>query len=205
MKADEAFPLPGRRADTVPSATLRTSRWRGVRSSRWAGWLFVLPALVAYAAFVLVPLALTVQYSTLRWNGIGPSTFVGIDNYVRVLTDPDLLGIIAQRVQARSSSSAASRSSSGCSSRRSSGASRPGTSGRRARTVLFLPQVIPLVAAGIMWSWLLVQERPRQPGAAARSASAASRAPGWRTSDWRCPRSASSAPGSSWACARSCC
>ena len=24
-----------------------------------------------------------------------------------------------------------------------------------SRTVLFLPQVIPLVAAGIMWSWLL--------------------------------------------------
>ena len=72
----------------------RTPRSRGVRLRRWAGWLFVLPALVTYAAFVLVPLAMTVQYSTLRWNGIGESTFVGVDNYVRTLTDPTLLGII---------------------------------------------------------------------------------------------------------------
>ena len=79
MKADEAFPLPARRADTVPSVTRRTSRWRGVRH-RWAGWLFVLPALVVYVAFVLLPLMLTVQYSMLRWNGIGESTLVGIDN-----------------------------------------------------------------------------------------------------------------------------
>ena len=34
--------------------------------------LFVLPALVMYGIFVLVPLAMTVQYSTLRWNGVGP-------------------------------------------------------------------------------------------------------------------------------------
>jgi ABC-type sugar transport system permease subunit len=94
MKADEAFKLTGRRAETVPAVLLRTPRWRGVRSSRWAGWLFVLPALLVYAAFVLYPLALTVLYSTQRWNGIGESQYVGIDNYVRVLTDPDLVGII---------------------------------------------------------------------------------------------------------------
>src|SRR5687768_1907104 len=95
MKADEAFSLPGRRAKAVEPVTLRTSPLRRIRSSRWAGWLFVLPALIAYAAFVLIPLAMSVQYSTLRWNGIGDSTFVGIDNYVRVLSDPDLVGIIA--------------------------------------------------------------------------------------------------------------
>ena len=71
MKADEAFRLQDRREPSVTSATLRTSRWSGVRSSRWAGWLFVLPALIVYAAFVLLPLVMTVQYSTLRWNGIG--------------------------------------------------------------------------------------------------------------------------------------
>ena len=30
-----------------------------------------------------------------------------------------------------------------------------GRMGTAARTILFLPQVIPLVAAGIIWGWLL--------------------------------------------------
>jgi raffinose/stachyose/melibiose transport system permease protein len=156
MKADEAFRFPGRREPTAPSVTLRTSRWRGVRSSRWAGWLFVLPALVAYTAFVLLPLVLTVVYSTLRWNGIRPATFVGLDNYARVLTDPDLLGIIANAfkliiffsgvpvILGLLVASLIRRVVTG-------------HVGTAARTVLFLPQVIPLVAAGIMWSWLLAK------------------------------------------------
>ena len=156
MKARQAFALPGRRAETIPSATLRTSPWRRLRSSRWAGWLYVLPALVAYATFVLIPLALTVQYSTLRWNGIGPSTFVGIDNYVRVLNDPDLLGTVVNAfkliiffsgvpvVLGLLVASLIRRIATGY-------------LGTASRTVLFLPQVIPLVAAGIMWSWLLAK------------------------------------------------
>lgn len=154
MKADQALSLPGRRADMVAPDLLRTSRWRGVRSSRWAGWLFVLPALIMYAAFVLLPLVLTVQYSTLRWNGIGESQFVGIDNYVRVVTDPDLVGIILNAfklviffsgvpvILGLLVASLIRRVATG-------------SLGTTSRTVLFLPQVIPLVAAGIMWSWLL--------------------------------------------------
>jgi raffinose/stachyose/melibiose transport system permease protein len=154
MKADEAFKLTGRRADTVPAVLLRTPRWRGVRSSRWAGWLFVLPALLVYAAFVLYPLALTVLYSTQRWNGIGESQYVGIDNYVRVLTDPDLVGIILNAFKLIVFFSAVpvilGLLVASLIRRVATGAL-----GSASRTVLFLPQVIPLVAAGIMWSWML--------------------------------------------------
>ena len=48
-----------------------------------------------YAVFVLQPLALTIQYSLYRWNGVGPATWVGLSNYATVLRDPDLLGTIA--------------------------------------------------------------------------------------------------------------
>ena len=67
-----AHSAPHRREMAVSSETPRASRSRRVRGARWAGWLFVLPALVMYGIFVLVPLAMTVQYSTLRWNGVGP-------------------------------------------------------------------------------------------------------------------------------------
>ncbi len=118
------------------------------------GWVFVLPALVMYAFFVLLPLLLSVQYSFFRWDGIGPMTWVGLKNYATVLEDPDLLGTIfnAFRLVVFFSfipvalglvvASIIHRIA-------------PGRLGVVARTVLFLPQVIPLVAAGIIWGWLL--------------------------------------------------
>jgi raffinose/stachyose/melibiose transport system permease protein len=154
MKADEAFSLDRRPPHAVAQLSLRAPRWRGARGSHWAGWLFVLPALAAYAAFVLLPLALTVQYSTLRWNGIGPSEFVGIDNYVKVLTDPDLVGIIMNAFKLVFFFSVIPVSLGllvASLIRRVA----TGPMGTVARTVLFLPQVIPLVAAGIVWRWML--------------------------------------------------
>ncbi|HET7026088.1 MAG TPA: sugar ABC transporter permease [Candidatus Limnocylindrales bacterium] len=118
------------------------------------GWLFVLPALAIYAIFVLQPLVLTVQYSLYRWNGVGPATWVGLANYANVLGDPDLFGTILNSFKlvvffslipvglGLVTASVIHRVA-------------PGRLGSTARTVLFLPQVIPLVAAGIIWGWLL--------------------------------------------------
>jgi raffinose/stachyose/melibiose transport system permease protein len=118
------------------------------------GWLFVLPALAMYAVFVLQPLGLTVQYSLYRWDGVGPATWVGFANYATVLSEPKLvetlfnafrlvvffsfvpvlLGLVTAAIIHRIAT---------------------GRLGTLSRTVLFLPQVIPLVAAGIIWGRLL--------------------------------------------------
>jgi len=118
------------------------------------GWLFVMPALGFYAVFVLQPMLLTVQYSVYRWDGVGPATWVGLSNYVTVLSEPKLvetlfnafrlvlffslapvaLGLVTASVIYRVAA---------------------GRLGEVSRTVLFLPQVIPLVAAGIIWGRLL--------------------------------------------------
>jgi raffinose/stachyose/melibiose transport system permease protein len=126
----------------------------GVRRQTLVGWLFVVPALFMYGLFVLQPLFLTVQYSLYRWDGVGPATFVGLSNYVAVLSEPKLvetlfnafrlvlffslipvgLGLVTASVIQRVAR---------------------GRLGTVSRTVLFLPQVIPLVAAGIIWGRLL--------------------------------------------------
>jgi len=126
----------------------------GVRRQTVVGWLFVTPALAFYAVFVLQPMLLTLQYSLYRWDGVGPATWVGLSNYVTVLTEPKLLetlfnsfrlvlffslapvalGLVTASVIHRVAS---------------------GRLGTISRTVLFLPQVIPLVAAGIIWGRLL--------------------------------------------------
>ena len=117
-----------------------------------------------YGLFVLQPLALTVQYSLYRWDGVGPATWVGLSNYAAVLSEPKLvetlfnafrlvlfyslipvaLGLVTASVIHRVAN---------------------GRLGTVSRTVLFLPQVIPLVAAGIIWGRLLSLNGPDQPGA----------------------------------------
>jgi raffinose/stachyose/melibiose transport system permease protein len=139
---------------TNVATELRTRPSRRVRSSNVVGWLFVVPALVMYAAFVLLPLVLTVQYSLYHWDGIGPSQWVGLKNYVTVLTDPDLVGVILNAFKlivffsvlpvglGLIVASIMRRVATG-------------SFGTMARTILFLPQIIPLVAAGIAWKWVL--------------------------------------------------
>jgi len=138
----------------VALATSRRTRLQRVRRETLTGWLFVLPALLMYGVFVLAPLLLTILYSFYRWDGIGPMKWVGLKNYVTVFEVPDLLGTIfnAFRLVLWFSfipvglglviSSVIHRVATG-------------RFGAIARTVVFLPQVIPLVAAGIIWGWLL--------------------------------------------------
>jgi len=135
-------------------AGARAARLGAVRRRHLVGWLFVLPALLFYAVFVLQPLALTIEYSLYRWDGVGPATWVGLANYRAVLSEPKLvetlfnafrlviffslipvgLGLVTAGVVQRVAR---------------------GRLGTVSRTVLFLPQVIPLVAAGIIWGRLL--------------------------------------------------
>jgi raffinose/stachyose/melibiose transport system permease protein len=139
---------------TADRVIRRTPLRRGVRRRALIGWLFVAPALLMYTVFVLQPLGLTIQYSLYRWNGVGPATWVGLSNYLTVLRDPDLVGSILNSFKlvlffsivpvslALVTASVIHRVATG-------------RLGGLTRTVLFLPQVIPLVAAGIIWGWLL--------------------------------------------------
>ena len=125
----------------------------GSRKARLAAWLFVAPAFLAYAAFVLVPLAMSFYYSFLRWDGIGQARFHGITNYVTVLTDPKLLQIIGNAFQLVGYFTVIPVVL-GLAVASVIRGHMAGPFGTATRTILFLPQVIPLVAAGIAWSWM---------------------------------------------------
>ncbi|GAA1981723.1 sugar ABC transporter permease [Microbacterium pumilum] len=63
------------------------------RGIGWAARLELLvligPALVVFVAFVIFPVALAAYYGFFSWSGFGPPTkFVGLRNYVTILTDP---------------------------------------------------------------------------------------------------------------------
>lgn len=140
-----------RRAAPPSGRALQNKR---VRRDGFVGWAFVLPALLMYAAFELLPLAMSFVYSFFRWDGIRPMTWVGLGNYATVFGVPNLLATIGNAFKLVVFFSiipvglglvVASIM------RRVAG----GRLGSLARTVIFLPQIIPLVAAGIIWGWLL--------------------------------------------------
>lgn len=134
-----------------PAAAPRSPRRRRLLRSLPI-YLLVLPAALFYGVFVLRPIALTAQFSLYDWNGIEPATWVGLANYVEVFTEPKLVGSILNAFELILYFSFvpvilalfAANVIRGIATSRLAGI---------ARTVLFLPQVIPLVAAGIMWTW----------------------------------------------------
>lgn len=57
-------------------------------------YLYLLPAFLVYGAFMLFPLIRSAQFSLYDWPGFGPSTFVGLGNYVDLLGDERFLAAI---------------------------------------------------------------------------------------------------------------
>jgi raffinose/stachyose/melibiose transport system permease protein len=114
------------------------------------------PALAIYAAFVLAPLGHTVWLSLEQWDGLTPATYVGLDNYREILHNGELrsafehsfvlilfyavipvtLALVLVGVLSR----ATIRGQAGF------------------RTVLFLPQVIPLVVVAVIWRMIYAPE-----------------------------------------------
>ncbi|SCE86171.1 raffinose/stachyose/melibiose transport system permease protein [Micromonospora haikouensis] len=142
-----------RRGDTDPKGR------RGPRRRGDAGyWLYLLPGAVLFALVIGGPLLFTGYLSLTRWSGIGDPTFVGLENYQRLLDDtvfwqsfrntlamivamvvvPTVVGLVLAAVLFD-------------------------TIGRRfksrtanaLRAAFYLPQVLPVVVAGIVWGWIL--------------------------------------------------
>jgi len=63
------------------------------RAEQRAGILFVLPVLALYVVLLLLPIVQTFWYSLTEWNGIN-STFLGLDNYRRLFTDPTFWRVV---------------------------------------------------------------------------------------------------------------
>ena len=61
------------------------------RQNAISGWLFMTPALLIFAIFVVIPIIFAIIVSFTNWNGISPPTqakLVGLENYRKVLLEP---------------------------------------------------------------------------------------------------------------------
>jgi raffinose/stachyose/melibiose transport system permease protein len=132
----------------------RTRRRPGGRT--W--FLYVVPGLVLFAGVIAVPFLANIGISLTQWSGVGPLKWVGLANYRQLIGDsqfwaafwhsaalivamavvPALIGLVLAAALVDLIA---------------------GRFGARAASVLraciYLPQVLPIAVAGIVWGWIL--------------------------------------------------
>src|SRR5258708_18346036 len=66
--------------------------WQRIRwSEHAAGYFYLLPALIIFGLFAWYPIVRTVIFSFQNVSLTGESTWIGLDNFNRMLADPDFL------------------------------------------------------------------------------------------------------------------
>lgn len=91
-RANTARPRTGGRV-SPPRASAGLSMWTRIRRAEWLqAYLYLLPAFAAIAVWVYRPVVTTLQLSFFQWNLLEttPKIPVGLDNYVQLLTLPEL-------------------------------------------------------------------------------------------------------------------
>jgi multiple sugar transport system permease protein len=66
--------------------------WRADQQA--AGYLFILPSLIGFAIFVLVPIAISFALSFHSWNLINPPQYIGAANYLELFTRDPVFGTV---------------------------------------------------------------------------------------------------------------
>jgi raffinose/stachyose/melibiose transport system permease protein len=116
---------------------------------RLVGYLYLLPALVAFTAFVLVPLGRSVWLSFYDWDGVTAGTWAGLDNYAELASEEALRGAFAHALVLLFFYALLPV---GIGLLLAGLVARARVRGLALfRTVLFLPQVIALVVVAVMW------------------------------------------------------
>lgn len=137
--------------------SLKKLVWR-FRNVEWSSLFFIAPALLLFSIFVVFPIFQTIWLSFWKWDRISPGIWVGLDNYKKVLSNPEiysafshslvfvlfyslipiavglLITLLLLRVKIRGESF--------------------------FRAILFLPQIISTVVVAISWRWIYAADGP---------------------------------------------
>jgi raffinose/stachyose/melibiose transport system permease protein len=146
----------GRPARRPPAGPVTASGWRRWRPEGY--WLYLLPSAVLFLLVIVVPFVMNIGISFTRWSGVGEPEWVGLANYLRLAGDerfwasfqhnlwlivamaivPTMIGLVlaaalfdfvGKRFGPRTASA--------------------------LRAAYYLPQVLPVAIAGVVWGWMM--------------------------------------------------
>lgn len=117
----------------------------------FAGYVFILPALIGTLIFIIIPIFCSFGLSFAKWDLLNPIEFVGLDNYKAIFTEPVLtkilintfvyaiattfFGVLIPLILAYILN---------CKIRGS----------EFFKTAYFLPFITPMIVIGIIWEWI---------------------------------------------------
>lgn len=58
--------------------------WRNIKV---VPYLYIMPNMILFFIFMILPIFMSFYYSTVKWNGMGTPKFIGIQNYVYIFHD----------------------------------------------------------------------------------------------------------------------
>lgn len=61
-------------------------QWQS-RQQQWMPIIFLIPATLMFAVYVILPIVQSLWLSLYDWDGLGDKTFIGLDNYVELFDD----------------------------------------------------------------------------------------------------------------------
>lgn len=146
------------RATRAPRDAARGTSEPARRGSA-AYWLYLAPGMIAFTVVILIPFALNIYYSLTKWKGgDAPQRFVGLRNYIDLAQDsafwlsfqnslwmilamvvvPTLIGLLLASVLFDYI-----------------GKHFNGAVASFLRATYYLPQILPVSVAGILWNWIL--------------------------------------------------
>jgi lactose/L-arabinose transport system permease protein len=71
---------------SVGQKSASPSLWQQIKKQRWA-YVFISPFYISFAIFSFIPLVLSLWMSLTRWKGVGPMKYAGFINFSLVLHD----------------------------------------------------------------------------------------------------------------------
>ena len=116
-------------------------------------YCYIAPAMLSYGIFVLYPSLASFIYSFTEWDGLSRPQFIGFDNYAKALFDDPMVWTALKNNLIFMLFFSAIPLAVGLLLASLIGRSR--LKGVNIfRVGLFMPQVVPLVAVGVIWSWI---------------------------------------------------
>ncbi|MFI7701580.1 carbohydrate ABC transporter permease [Nonomuraea sp. NPDC049480] len=119
---------------------------------------YLAPGVIGFAIVVLVPFVMNVAISFTDWSGIGAPSFVGLDNYQRLVTDEMFWSAFAHSIWFIVAMAIVPTGLSLILAAVLFDYIEPRFGQRVSSTLragFYLPQVLPIAVAGVVWSWIL--------------------------------------------------
>ena len=122
-----------------------------LNNEKWAGYLFILPAIAGTLIFIIIPVFCSFGLSFIKWDLLNPIEFVGMNNYIAIFNDKlfykillntvifaistSLFGIIIPLILASVINNKIRGS-------------------EFFKSAYFLPFITPMIVIGIVWQWI---------------------------------------------------